>query len=182
MDIDPFKIPAFQRKSKISFGKGSSYRLPKEFEIQKEARIRRIQQEQKKSFEFKKESSEQSILVSRKEPIFQRPALELTPVNKSVSDDGTTEMPLWRKMERIGEVEHYFEKINVIAFKLLKPLRIGEHILIESPKGLFEEKLSSMQINKKDVMGARKGDDIGIKIKFQPKAGGAIYKVVAKGN
>ena len=162
MDIDTFKIPAYQRKKKITFSKDSSLRIDKDPEVKILKRL--------------KEDNLSAIRSNRFVDIEKPISCDTKRVSQNRQENIT-----WRKMDRIGEVDQYFEKIDVIALKLQKPLRVGEHIVIESPKGLFEQELLSMQINRQDVTIAKKGDDVGIKVKFEPLLGGSVYKVVAEG-
>jgi hypothetical protein len=162
IEIDPLKIPAFQRKSKITFNKNASFRMDKDPEIKILDRLKKENQA----------SMPKNRVVSIERPVSYEPKQASLPISAGFS---------WRKMDRIGEVEQYFAKIDVIAFKLEKPLRVGERIIIESPKGLFEQEVSSMQINRQDIVAAKKGEDIGIKVQFEPSLGGSIYKIVAEG-
>ena len=161
MDIDPYKIPAFQRKNKISF-KGSSFRVSKEPDEKVLSNPKR--------HDFSVSRTDSIAKISKPPAYISRQ-----------SESAASTVSNWRKMDRVGEVDHYFANIDVIAFKLEKPLKIGERIIIESPNGLFEQELISMQINRQDVKTAKRGDDVGIKVKFKPLQGGSVYKVSAQG-
>jgi hypothetical protein len=161
MDIDPYKIPAYQRKKKITLNKGSSFMDP-EVKI-----LKRLKEDNLSSMRANRIAD-----MDIEKPI----SCNTKQVSQTIMG-----IPTWRKMDRIGEVEQYFAKIDVIALKLQKPLKVGEHIVIESPKGLFEQELLSMQINRQDVTVAKKGEDVGIKVQFEPLPGGSVYKVVAEG-
>lgn len=84
-----------------------------------------------------------------------------------------------REMKICGTCDGYFEKIDVAIIRLTNPLRKGDIILIEKTDGLFEQKVNSMQIDRKDVSIARTGSDVGIKVLSKPKVGGTVYKVTA---
>lgn len=83
-----------------------------------------------------------------------------------------------REMKICGMCEGYFDKIEVAIVKLTSPLRRGDHIIFEKQDGLFEQKVDSMQINRKDVKLAKTGSDIGLKVAMQPKVGAPVYKVI----
>ena len=173
MDIDPYKIPAFQRKNKITPNKSPSLKIDIDPEIKILNRMRK---------------DNASAIRPNKVTDIERHVSYNTNYTKQVIQDipetsiqNNQKIVTWRKMDCIGKVDQYFAKIDVIAIKLNKPLRTGEHIVFESPKGLFEQELISMQINRQDVNTAKKGDDVGIKVKFEPKLGGSVYKVVAEG-
>ncbi len=84
-----------------------------------------------------------------------------------------------REMKICGTCDGYFDKIDVAIIRLTNPLRKGDIILIEKTDGLFEQKVNSMQIDRKDVSIARTGSDAGIKVLSKPKVGGTVYKVTA---
>ncbi|KKQ74285.1 MAG: hypothetical protein US95_C0029G0009, partial [Candidatus Woesebacteria bacterium GW2011_GWB1_38_5] len=51
----------------------------------------------------------------------------------------------------IGVVSNYFEHVNAAAIKLTKPLKVGDKIQIKGGETDFEQKVESMQIDKKKV-------------------------------
>lgn len=77
----------------------------------------------------------------------------------------------------IGRVESYFSNIGVAAIKLNTSLKKGEKIHIKGNTTDFEQKVSSMQINKKDIAEAKKGDSIGIKVNDKVRPNDVVYKV-----
>ncbi len=83
-----------------------------------------------------------------------------------------------KKEKLIGIVSHYFDKINVAAIKLTAPLKVGDKILFRDHNGnLFEQKITSMQINRQGISSARKGDEIGIKVNGRVHEGNKVYLV-----
>lgn len=79
--------------------------------------------------------------------------------------------------EQVGMVEHFFDKINVVAIKLSAQLKVGDIIEIGDEESAVREKISSMQINREDVGAAFEGDSIGIKLKHKVNAGDIVYKL-----
>ncbi|MGI0141033.1 MAG: hypothetical protein ACREBF_00050 [Candidatus Micrarchaeales archaeon] len=77
----------------------------------------------------------------------------------------------------VGTVEHFFDKINVVAIKLNAPLKVGDIIEIGDEESAVREKISSMQINREDVGAAFEGDSIGIKLKHKVETGSNVYKM-----
>lgn len=75
----------------------------------------------------------------------------------------------------IGKVERFFGKLNVAAIELIGDLKIGDTIEIEGEGKTVRMKISSMQINKKDVKSASNGDSIGIKVAKPVTAGNEVY-------
>ena len=79
---------------------------------------------------------------------------------------------------QIGRVAHFFDKINVAAIELTGNLRVGDTIEIDSgEEEPLRQKVASMQINKKDIEEASKGDDVGIKLDRKVRAGSSVYRI-----
>ncbi len=76
----------------------------------------------------------------------------------------------------IGEVTNYFDHVKAAAIKLSKPLKIGEKIEIKGGNVDFEEIVKSMQINRKNVTSAKKGDEIGIIVSQKVRKGYKVFK------
>lgn len=81
-------------------------------------------------------------------------------------------------MKKCGIVEGYYDSIKVVVISVTSPIRTGDSLIFEQTGGLFEQEVSSMQINKKDVSLARSGSDIGMKVIIEPKVGTNVYKVI----
>jgi translation elongation factor EF-1alpha len=78
----------------------------------------------------------------------------------------------------LGEVNHYYDKINVIAIKLLAPLKLGDKIkIVGGEKTDFTQKVDSMEKQHQKLKLAKKGDEIGIKVKEKVREGYKVYKV-----
>ncbi|MFH1592213.1 MAG: translation elongation factor-like protein [Candidatus Woesearchaeota archaeon] len=80
-------------------------------------------------------------------------------------------------MEEIGEVFQYYGKIGVAAIKVTKGLKVGDKIKIQGHTTDFEQEVESMQVEHKEIQKAKKGDDIGIKVKDKVRKGDKIFKV-----
>ncbi|MDE1860680.1 MAG: hypothetical protein KGH72_03085 [Candidatus Micrarchaeota archaeon] len=77
----------------------------------------------------------------------------------------------------VGTVEQFFDKINVAAITLRLGLKVGDTIEIVSGDDAIRQKVSSMQINREDVIEAGEGDDVGIKVNHPVSVGSDVYKV-----
>jgi len=73
--------------------------------------------------------------------------------------------------KEIGKVSSYFKHVDVAAIKLSGQLKVGDKIHLKGHTTDFEQEVDSMQIEKKKVAKAKKGDHIGIKVpeKVRPK-------------
>ncbi len=68
------------------------------------------------------------------------------------------------KEKEIGEVSTYFSHVEVAAIKLSGKLKVGDKIHIKGHTTDFELDVDEMQIERKPVKEAKKGDHIGIKV------------------
>ena len=78
--------------------------------------------------------------------------------------------------KQIGEVTDYFEHVKAVAVKLSAPLKVGDTIRIKGGEVDFEQKIGSMQVNRKPVNSAKKGDEVGIQISEKARKGYKVYK------
>ena len=81
--------------------------------------------------------------------------------------------------EKIGEITHYFGKINVAAVNITAgELKVGDTIHIKGHTTDFEQQVESMQVEHDSVEVAKPGDDIGMKVKESARDGDVVYKVI----
>ncbi len=81
-----------------------------------------------------------------------------------------------KKEQLIGEITHYFGKIDVGIIELKKKLKVGEKIHIKGSTTDFEQEVKSIQIDHQDVKKAKKGDAIGIKVENKVREGDEVYR------
>ena len=151
-ELDPYRIPAYQRKKSLAAKSRSS-------------KVSSIKKTKSKTIE------ELSILDSQKSNLFEEELEKMRNINKR-------ELKSVREMKICGQCEGYFEKINVAIIKVTSPIRQGDRLVFEKSEGLFEQTLESMQRDKKDITLVRSGDDIGTKVAMPPKIGTPVYKVI----
>ena len=78
----------------------------------------------------------------------------------------------------IGIVTHYFGHINVAAMVLTSgELSVGDTIRIKGHTSDFTEKITSMQIDKANVVRAVKGQSIGIHVNEHARVGDEVFRV-----
>jgi len=77
----------------------------------------------------------------------------------------------------IGTVSNYFDHVSVAAIKLTGALKTGDTIRLVGGETDFEQKVDSMQIQREPVESAKKGDEIGIKVKEKVRKGYKAYKL-----
>ena len=79
------------------------------------------------------------------------------------------------KEKKIGEVAHYFGKIMVAAIRMKSEMKVGDTIHIKGHTTDFEQMVDSIQIEHQSVPKAKKGDDIGIKVKDHVREGDEVF-------
>ena len=78
----------------------------------------------------------------------------------------------------IGKITHYFSNIEVAVIDLTAPLKMGDTIrIVGGQETDFEQEVSSMQIDHKEVKSAKKGDSVGMKVKEKVHEGYKVYKI-----
>lgn len=77
----------------------------------------------------------------------------------------------------IGEVTHYFPKVEAAIVKLKGSLKIGDRIKLKRQDEEFEQDVKSMQVDHQDIQEGKKGQEIGIKVDKRVKEGWEVYKI-----
>ena len=79
--------------------------------------------------------------------------------------------------KQIGTVTHWYDKLGVAVVKITGKLSKGNAVKIKKGDDEFEDTVSSIQIDHKDVVSAKKGDDAAIKLSQKAKEGAAVFLV-----
>jgi len=82
------------------------------------------------------------------------------------------------RLEKVGEVTHYYTRIGVAVVRVTAPLRVGDRIAIKGHTTNFEQTVDSMQIEHEAVEEAKPGDLIGLKVVDRVREGDIVYKIV----
>jgi putative protease len=80
--------------------------------------------------------------------------------------------------ELIGEVSHWFDRINVAGIKLSGDLVVGDRIHIIGHTTDLEQDVDSMQLDNESVSEAGAGDEIGVKLTSRARPGDRVYKAI----
>lgn len=83
-----------------------------------------------------------------------------------------------KKEKPIGQVTHYFDKIGVAVVKLSSPLAVGETIrIVGGVETDFKQKVTSMEKDHKKRKRAKRGEEIGLKVREKVREGYKVFKV-----
>ena len=78
----------------------------------------------------------------------------------------------------IGKVVHYFGHIEVAVIKLSGPLAQGDNIKITGGENTdFDQAVDSMEIDHKTLKKAKKGQEVGMKVKEKVREGYKVLKL-----
>jgi hypothetical protein len=75
----------------------------------------------------------------------------------------------------LGVVDHFFGNISVAGVRVKSPVKVGDVVHIKGHTTDFVQKIESMQIQHERVLKAKKGDDIGIKVKSKVRDHDVVY-------
>jgi 6-phosphogluconate dehydrogenase (decarboxylating) len=81
------------------------------------------------------------------------------------------------KKTPVGKVTNFYSKISVAVVELSAPLKRGDKIAIEGGATNFQQTADSMQIDRKDIPGAKAGQSIGLKVIDKVRPGDTVYKL-----
>jgi putative protease len=77
----------------------------------------------------------------------------------------------------IGEVTHYYNKIGVAIVKFFKTVPVGTRVRFHGATTDFEQTISSMQFDHKEISEAKKNQEVGIKVNSKVREGDKVYEV-----
>ncbi|MCW3991189.1 MAG: translation elongation factor-like protein [Candidatus Bathyarchaeota archaeon] len=83
-----------------------------------------------------------------------------------------------KTLEKVGEVSHYFTRINVAVIELTDTISVGDRIAIKGMTTDFEQAVESMQIEHDSIQKAGEGDSIGLKVEDRVRKGDIVYRIV----
>jgi putative protease len=87
------------------------------------------------------------------------------PKNRKLQPKTKTKTKIGKPKEKeIGVITHYFNKISVGIVKLKTGLRVGDAIHIKGLHDDFSQNVDSMQLDHQNIVLAKRGDEIGIKV------------------
>jgi putative protease len=79
--------------------------------------------------------------------------------------------------KRIGEVTHYYDRINVAVIMLSHVLKLGDQIHFLGHGSDFLQEITSMELDHKKIKSAKKNQEIAIKVVKPVKKHTALYLI-----
>lgn len=88
-------------------------------------------------------------------------------------------VPSGASLEEAGVITHYFPKVEAAVVKLTKSsLSVGDKIVIKGHTSDFKEKVLSIQLDHAPIESAKKGMEIGLKVKSKVREHDVVYKII----
>ena len=79
--------------------------------------------------------------------------------------------------EQLGEVIHFYGKINVGVLRCAKPMKVGDQVHFLGSHTDFEQEITSMQIDHQPVEEVASGGEVAITVKQRVRRGDKIYRL-----
>ena len=79
---------------------------------------------------------------------------------------------------QIGNVTHYYNRINVAVLELSGELKIGDIVHIVGRITDFVMRVDSMEIDHQKVQSVTPGQDVALQVDEYVRAGDAIFKII----
>jgi len=83
--------------------------------------------------------------------------------------------------KRIGEVTHFFGKINVAVIKLTDTLKIGDIVHFLGRNTDFEQEVAYMQVEHESITIAESGNEVAIKTIQRVRRGDSVFLLTSEG-
>ncbi|MEK7195653.1 MAG: hypothetical protein AAB659_00170 [Patescibacteria group bacterium] len=81
-----------------------------------------------------------------------------------------------KKSKKIGKIVHYYGGIKVAIVKFSKDIKVGKEIRFKGVTTDFGQAISSMQFDHKEIRLAKKGKQIGVKVKSRVREGDEVFE------
>jgi len=98
-------------------------------------------------------------------------------VHKPVKKVVVAKKPVQPALPLVGKIIHYYDHISVGVVHVEKPLRVNDRIRIGKNDQFFEQDIKSMQVNRQPITEAKKGQEIGLKVKKRVRQNDLVWKV-----
>ncbi len=80
--------------------------------------------------------------------------------------------------KKVGIITHYFDKIRVAVVKITeRDLKVGDTIHIKGHTSDFTQRIESMQVGHKNVVEAKVGETVGMRVTDHAREHDEVFKV-----
>lgn len=79
--------------------------------------------------------------------------------------------------EKVGEVTHYFQNIDVAIVRAQAPIEIGDELRVSGANDDFTFEVASMEVDHEDVERADAGMEVGVKVPERAHEGSEVLRI-----
>ncbi len=97
-------------------------------------------------------------------------------IAKKVATAKPTRLPRRGTSGQVGAVTHFYSHISVAIVKFKKVVKAGIKLHYKGATTDFAEVAKSMQFDHKAIASAKKGQEVGIKVKKKVREGDEVYE------
>lgn len=115
--------------------------------------------------------------AKKAKPVVKKKLAKKKTAKKTLKKTAAAPAAAYLKLQVAGEITHFFPHVSAGVVKLSSDLSAGDMIQIKGHTTDFKQSVGSMQINHVPVTEAKKGDEIGIKVKDRVRIGDVVYKL-----
>ena len=120
--------------------------------------------------------------VPTKKSVFSEPIVDFAPVpapaRMRTPPSRASEAEPTNKPKKMGIITHYYSKIQVAVMKVSASVSVGDLVTYETADGeSYEQIIESMEIEREPVFSARKGQEVGLKLRREPRVGCQILSL-----
>lgn len=94
---------------------------------------------------------------------------------KTVAKKSAKKMAPVKKQKSLGVITHYYSGIGVGIIKCAGPLKVGDNAHFKGATTDFVQVIDSMQYDRAPITAAKKGQEIGVKMKDRVREGDEVY-------
>lgn len=80
------------------------------------------------------------------------------------------------KKAKAGVVTHYYNHLGVGSVKLLSTLHVGDHVHIQGHTTSFDQAISHLQLDHREITCGKKGEEVGIQVNERVRKGDLLYR------
>lgn len=81
---------------------------------------------------------------------------------------------------RIGEVTHFYTRLNVAVLALTDPIRVGDTVHFLGHSTDFRQEVKSLQIEHQSVSEAKPGQDVALKVERRVHPHDQVFKLTGE--
>jgi hypothetical protein len=79
--------------------------------------------------------------------------------------------------ERLGEVIHYYDKVQVAVLRLTRGVKLGDRMHFRGAHTDFEQQADSLQVDHAAVTQAGAGSEVAVKVDQRVRKGDEVFRV-----